>query len=172
MNIRKIQSNRLQIGKIAILILLFVAFFITETYSQTIHKNSEPTQFLQRTSKILDILRIGNESGTEIDKPKQESKTKSKVQTDSTKKENRIEIRESTNNEFILVLELKNPDQRIKVTIWNMLGKKVIDDYEGPYKNLDERHVIKNTVFLPKGVYLCNVQGQDFRLDAKFIVVR
>lgn len=117
-------------------------------------------------------------SGTFIDNNKDTRGTKfllsqsKRISADSTDNQNKIDIWENTNGEIVFRLKLKEKDQRIKITIWNMLGKAVIDDFEGNYKDLETEHVIKNSNTLNRGAYLIRVQGEKSKIDAKFIKSR
>lgn len=90
---------------------------------------------------------------------------------DSSKKDNRVEIRESENgDEFYVVLDLTDYNQHVKISVYNMLAKKILDVFDGtPVK--DERYKI-DTTNLPNGIYICVVQGNSIRLAQKFIVSR
>ena len=74
---------------------------------------------------------------------------------------------------YYAFLELKEDDydNRITIAIFNLLGKKVMEVYEGyPTKNSNIYEI--QAASLPNGVYLCVAYGKEFRLDAKFIVSR
>ncbi len=92
--------------------------------------------------------------------------------SDSTESPNTIKVWENATGDILITLKLKDRDQRIKITVWNMLGKIVIEDYEGGFKDLDNEHIIKESNFLNRGAYLIRVQGEKCRLDAKFIKSR
>lgn len=176
---------RSRMWKFTTIISAFVLMMLTSTvfvYAQKSQKPQKHTipqpillELLTQRNKIPESIlnNSDNNRGTDFDKSKYGgvSRRTRRVESDTLKKD-RIQIREGSNGDYILVLDLKDPNQRIRISIWNMLGKKVLDDYNGPFKNLEEYHIIKNTGYLSKGVYLCIVQGDNVRLDAKFIVSR
>ncbi len=73
---------------------------------------------------------------------------------------------------YYLLLELEDYEQRIQIAAYNLLGKKVLDIYNGiPINDPDYRYDIM-TNNLPNGVYICFVFGKNFRLQEKFVVSR
>ena len=96
------------------------------------------------------------------------------VVNDTTKKENKIvSLDERFNGDgYLLYLELEDYEHTIQIAAYNLLGKKVLDIYNGnPYKDAKLPYDIP-TVSLPNGVYICFVFGKNFRLQQKFIVSR
>ncbi len=131
---------------------------------------------VQANQTIFDNMKsILANNGTEFDKMERKvnfgKKTK-KIEADSNEAKNLVKVWENSSNDVVISLKLKEPNQRIKISVWNMLGKNVIDDFDGEYKNLESEHIIKNSNNLPKGVYLIIVQGEKVRLDSKFIISR
>jgi hypothetical protein len=95
-----------------------------------------------------------------------------KTHDDSSGNENSIQIREGGKSNFYIYLELVDYEKPIKIQVYNLLGKKVLDVYDGmPYKDKDSSYVIYEDK-LQNGVYMCVVQGNNFRLLEKFIVSR
>jgi len=108
---------------------------------------------------------------------KQESQeTKKKVQSvlsDST--ENTIEVNYSPIGEPIeLVVTVKEKDKKINITIYNLIGNKVSDVFNAvPGANRIEIDNFKKEVEkLSNGVYICVLQGHNYRLMKKFTVSR
>ncbi len=95
-----------------------------------------------------------------------------KTLKDTTK--NRIkELREREDNEgYMLFLEIEDCNSQIKIVVYNMLGKKVLDVYDGYPNNEPDYYYDIPTGELPDGIYLCVVQGKGFQLPEKFIVSR
>ena len=97
-------------------------------------------------------------------------KTKSKeVQSDTTLQGNSIKVWENSTGEVLMALNLKDTNQYIEITVWNMLGKIVLYDYKGKYSDLEKEHVINNSSSLARGAYLVRMTGNKSKLDAKFI---
>lgn len=98
-----------------------------------------------------------------------------RIESDST--ENSIEF--SYNSTYDpepvkLVVKVKDKDKRITITIYNMLANKVSDVYSGiPGTNELEIENFKEKISsLANGVYICVLQGNNFREKEKFIISR
>jgi len=73
-----------------------------------------------------------------------------------------------------LTVTVKEKDKKINITIFNLIGNKVSDVYNAvPGSNEIEIDSFKKEVDkLSNGVYICVLQGQDYRLMRKFTVSR
>lgn len=138
-------------------------------------EDSEEYEFPKRQRTVMEIL-FGityMESGTEIAKSKEKdgvAKKELKVLKDTVETGNKLEIRQDEAGEiFYVYLTLKNPEQRVEVGVFNMLGKQVMEIFSGDYKSFSNPYVLDST-FLPNGLFLCVAQGKNFRLAEKFIV--
>lgn len=80
-----------------------------------------------------------------------------------------LKLWENTNGDVLITLKLKNKEQNIKISIWNMLGKSILNDFEGKYTDLDENHLINNSSLLSRGAYILRIQGDKLKIDLKFI---
>lgn len=89
------------------------------------------------------------------------------VGTDTAKRENRIVFARASADVFTVKIELMNDEQNLDVGIYNMLGKKVLDVYKG-YASRGPHEYTTAIQDLPEGVYICIVQGSDFRKAEKF----
>ncbi|ROL56438.1 hypothetical protein D9V84_08395 [Bacteroidetes/Chlorobi group bacterium Naka2016] len=96
-----------------------------------------------------------------------------KIENDTTTKGNRIiSIRETEKGDKIAIyLQVENMDQRIKIFVYNLLGKKVLDIYEGKPKDPSQPYEF-STNELPKGIFLLVVIGDNFRLREKLIITK
>lgn len=96
-----------------------------------------------------------------------------KVENDTSTKGNRIiSIRETEKGDKMAIyLQVENMDQRIKIIVYNLLGKKVLDIYEGKPKDPTQPYEF-STSELPKGIFLLVVIGENFRLREKLIVTK
>lgn len=61
--------------------------------------------------------------------------------------------------------------QEITITVYNMLGKEVLDVFKGTSSSRLEE-VYTATFNLPNGIYICVLQGKNFRDSEKFIISR
>lgn len=96
-----------------------------------------------------------------------------KVENDTSSKGNRIiSIRETEKGDKIAIyLQIENMDQRIKIIVYNLLGKKVLDIYDGKPKDSSQPYEF-STGDLPKGIFLLVVIGDNFRLREKLIITK
>ncbi len=93
--------------------------------------------------------------------------TRVNVGADTAKRENRIVFARASADVFTARIELMNDEQNLDVGIYNMLGKKVLDVYKG-YAGRGPHEYTAAIQDLPEGVYICIVQGSDFRKAEKF----
>ncbi|GAB1431130.1 hypothetical protein MASR2M18_19650 [Ignavibacteria bacterium] len=73
---------------------------------------------------------------------------------------------------FRLLLDLGEDQHNISINAFNLLGKKVTEIYQGPEKAGRGKDYTFNVGGLPNGIYICVVQGDNFRLAEKFIISR
>ncbi len=90
---------------------------------------------------------------------------------DSTRRDNRIVQARAHNDVFHAKIELINDEPSLDVGIYNMLGKKVHDVYRGSAGRGSSEYSAPVSD-LPEGVYICVVQGADFRRAEKFYLSR
>ncbi len=168
----------LYFGFLLILILLSLdtLFAINQQNQATIRQANT----IKNTNTVSPIIKSAYDqtNGTFIDNNKETKELKyiisknKRIISDSLEIQNKLDIWENSFGEIIIRLKLKEKDQRIKITIWNMLGKAVVEDFEGNYKDLNSEHTIKNSNSLNRGAYLIRVQGEKSKIDAKFIKSR
>lgn len=165
-------------SSIAILLIMLLIMSFSTGFSQG---NQTHMMYFPGISKFHSSLingQIADKSnhGTKIAR-NEDKRLIEKTLDDTTSKENRvISLVEVRNQDlFLLKLKLKDYDQRIAISVYNMLGKEVLSKHEVfdgyPYKDSEFAYEI-NASTLPNGIYLCVVQGGNFRLAAKFIVSR
>ncbi len=61
--------------------------------------------------------------------------------------------------------------QEITITVYNMLGKEVLVVYKGTSSS-QQKEEYSATFNLPNGIYICVLQGKNFRDSEKFIISR
>ena len=91
----------------------------------------------------------------------------------SLSKSNRIiSIREvDKGDKMAIFLQVENKEQRIKIWIYNLLGKKVLEVYDGKPKDPTQPYEF-STNELPKGIFLLVVYGDNFRLREKLVITK
>ncbi len=131
-----------------------------------------PKGFFDIVFNLNEILHGTKIADKDKDSGNKDPKVTSKVEQDTNRKENRIRSIRESGDRILLYVELEDYDQRITVSVFNLLGKKVLDVFDGyPNKDPDIPYeIIKSS--LPKGVYLLIVLGKNFKLRDKFIVSR
>ena len=174
--IYKIITNLLR-AKFAAILILIIILSSNIIISQEKPKKhisvptSNPSKYLEKSSAYS-----GSKSGdgTIIDnKQKKGSAFDSlKAKPDSVKKENRIVSIEEDGEVLVVKLELEDYEHEIKISIYNMLGKKVVDVYKGmPVKELLYPYEF-SYANLPNGVFICMLNVKDHTKTKKFIVSR
>jgi len=155
-------------------ILVFNSHEIAAQYSYykylSVEKEKTPKTFVELLFKVKQTPKKDAKNR----KSAGAKKKNAKVNSDTTKQKNRIESIRDGGDIFYLYLELEDHDAPIKVTVYNMLGKRVRDVYQGyPKPNGVPYEIsIVGPPSLPNGVYLCVVVGKNFRLREKFVVAR
>lgn len=61
--------------------------------------------------------------------------------------------------------------QEISITVYNMLGKEVLDVYKGTSSS-SQKEIFSKPFNLPNGIYICVLQGKNFKDSEKFIISR
>jgi len=83
-----------------------------------------------------------------------------------------ISIRETEKGDKMAIyLQVENMDQQIKLIVYNLLGKKVLEIYEGKPKEPSQPYEFSINE-LPKGIFLLVVIGENFRLREKLIITK
>ena len=76
----------------------------------------------------------------------------------------------SSEDKFVVKVNLKDKDSEIRLSVFNILGKEVFEIHNGKPINGNEYEFLSSN--LPNGIYLCILTGRNFRDAAKFIVSR
>lgn len=93
-------------------------------------------------------------------------------QSDTSNANNRIDRIWSPNNfDYHIKIKLENYDQQINLSVYNMLGKKVEEVHDGVAMSEDFEYIVKSAS-IPNGIYICILQGNNFKDAEKFIVSR
>lgn len=97
------------------------------------------------------------------------AKTTGKVNAgnDSTGRDNRILFARASGDVFTSRIELATEEPLIEIGIYNMLGKRVMDVYKGA-SGRGQQEFTQSLAELPDGVYICILQGDNFRKAEKF----
>lgn len=101
----------------------------------------------------------------------QKSQQRVLVGNDSLRKENRFLFVRAASEVLTVRVELARDEAQVEIGVYNMLGKKIMDVHRGG----SGRGVHEYTTAiqdLPEGVYVCVMQGADFRKAEKFYLSR
>lgn len=101
--------------------------------------------------------------GTDIAEKKNES--------DTLQRGNFIAKLYGNNEIYNVQLQLDDDSANIKLVVFNMLGNLVKKIYEGKANDSSFEYVFDVST-LPNGIYLCILEGQNFRDAKKFIISR
>lgn len=92
---------------------------------------------------------------------------KSTAGADTSARDNRIVFARTASDVFTSRIELMGDEPLIEVGIYNMLGKRVMDVYKGA-SGRGQHEYSQSVSELPDGVYICILQGDNFRKAEKF----
>jgi hypothetical protein len=167
----------LPVISIAFIVLFFCITFVCNAHTQIIAEDFDypmlykfSTNFTNSAFKNYLIYH-----GTEIvQAEKKKSNVQKIIEDDTTKPNNKLTIRDSQDGETALIcLSLDNYNVNVKIVVFNLLGKKVMDVWNG--QAIDEpcpsEYAIQKSR-LSNGMYLVVAQSANFRLVGKFIVSR
>jgi len=97
--------------------------------------------------------------------------SKLNVGADTSRKDNKFIFARAASDVFTTRVELAEDQGSVDIGIYNMLGKKVMDVYKG-YASRGQHDYTQPIPDLPEGVYICIMQGSDFRKAEKFFFSR
>lgn len=92
--------------------------------------------------------------------------------TDTTKRDPQFRITVDANGERATIkTDFPEEKESVEIAVYNLLAKKVLDvDKHSIGTNREEISFPVSS--LPRGMYICVIQGRDFRLAQKFVIVR
>lgn len=157
--------------KITKILLLFVSISIIGTATSLSQvKKTHHTTFRYQDFNISNFIPAKASAGTNFDIP---SNTKKKIvqhnKVDIDSVDYTLKVWESSSGDVVMTLKLKDKNQNVKISVWNMLGKSILDDFDGNFKDLEEKHTIRNSNFLGRGAYILRIQSDKLKIDSKFI---
>ncbi len=128
-------------------------------------KNSQAKLAASYSKKIMTggMFSPGKDSLTGISR---------KAAIDTSRNNRIIGIREHSGGIYQLELDVSDNQQNLSIGIYNLLGKRVIDVHQGSEFAGRSKMFDINVQGIPNGIYMCIVQGDNFRLAEKFYVSR
>lgn len=95
-----------------------------------------------------------------------------KPKVDSARASKILAIR-GRNDDYEVSVELAQDQSRLDCGAYNLFGKRVMDIYvTQSYEKAGRKTFTFNTAGIPNGMYLCVVQGNNFRIAEKFQISR
>ncbi len=95
------------------------------------------------------------------------------IAADTSERKDRIISLNQVGDVHILKVELSDYNSEINIMVYNLIGKKVMDVYKGIPKSTSPDYPYEIQSWrLPNGIYLCTLQGKNFRKTEKFVVAR
>ena len=117
------------------------------------------------------VTALGTGSAEPKDGSVAETGAKTSVTRDTIPTESRITSARATSDVFTAQISIAADQPRIEIGIYNRLGKKMADVYTGPAGRGEHEYTTPISE-LPEGVYVCILQGGNFRRAAKFYLSR
>lgn len=96
---------------------------------------------------------------------------KTQVREVDTVRTSRIVFVRSSSDVFNARIDLVLDETTLDLGIYNMLGKKVMDVYHGSERKGEHDYSLSISE-LPEGVYICIMQGSNYRRAEKFYISR
>ncbi len=147
-------------------LLLYPVMLLSQIQEQTTSANPGTRNYRVLLSEL-------NNAGIRIAlKKHKDSLEPESVDQDTSNGENRITNIYNLSEDYKVKIKVEIYDSPVKLFVFNMLAKKVLDIYEGQPIKDPEHEYIFNSSSLPNGMYLCILQGKNFRHARKFIVSR
>ena len=163
------QPYRIIVRTLCCVALLVAA--TTSTYADNARKASPrkttPVASSPISTAVSTTMRALGAVRTQQQKPQQ----RVLVGNDSLRKENRFLFVRAASEVLTVRIELARDESQVEIGVYNMLGKKIMDVHRGA----SGRGVHEYTTAiqdLPEGVYVCVMQGADFRKAEKFYLSR
>ncbi len=151
-----------------IIILFSITIGTINLFTQPIKSNK--SFLIDNNYNSKPVFTIKSTDGTNIDNSIFTNKKfvkQTKVELDSV--DYTLKVWENTGGDVIMTLKLRDKNQNVKISVWNMLGKSILDDFDGNYKDLEDNHTIKNSYQLSRGAYVLRIQSDKLKIDSKFI---
>ncbi len=160
------------------LILLSIGIlFITIINLGAQHRSPDNVFFYRNSLALIDTKSIASSQGSDgtliANSPSRAKNSKLlRTDADSNKKENRIaKVWRGMQEQYHIKVDVKDNEPYIRLSVYNMLGKEVLLIYSDKPKPKDVEYTFSGSE-LPNGVYICVLQGKNFRDAEKFIVSR
>ncbi len=164
------------ISLVVALYLLLSAAIHSQPKSQHFLYNQPPEQPKSIFEIIFNLSELNNSSKIGQNGKTEQSYIARKIlqEKDTTQKSNRISGVWLEKDNLNVIVSLTDTEQKINISVYNLLGKKVLEIYDGlPQGTPNDAWLYsKSAAGLPNGVYLCVVLGKSFRLREKFYVSR
>lgn len=106
-----------------------------------------------------------------VAKAAQMAESSRRIADTTRSRDSRLSIVTDVTSERGLVQLQMSDTQPVEVAAYNILGKKVMDIYNGEARN-GSNNIPFDLQTLSRGMYICVVRGKNFKLAEKFLVIR
>jgi len=160
---------RIAIYAITCLVLLVATttMALADNARKATTKKTTPVASSPISSAVSTTMRALGSVRTQQQRPQQ----RILVGNDTVRKENRFLFVRAASEVLTVRIELARDESQVEIGVYNMLGKKIMDVHRGA----TARGIHEYTTAiqdLPEGVYVCVMQGADFRKAEKFYLSR
>jgi len=159
------------------LVLLTAALavaMVPSVYAENDKRTASP-RITTKSSTLSPMTRAVNSALRTLTSRKAASDVRSQAKTangrDSAIAAPRIISTRVASEVFIARIEMVSDEPLVDIAIFNMLGKRVMDVYRGSSARGIHEHT-QSVSDLPEGVYMCVMQGTNFRKAEKFFFSR
>lgn len=147
--------------------IILIFFFPICLYALQIDNPNPPSENFTSLQDIISGIQIASNN----DEVMLEVNIQA-VEADTLHNNNKIsKIWSSKAGQYTVELELSDYSVDIRLSVFNMLGKEVMEIHDGPAKSRGLPYTFE-PVTLPNGIYICVLQGHNFKDGEKFIVSR
>lgn len=164
----KLKKTKISLNLKTLLLLVGLVFVFSNPIISAKNLNGKRDNFEIRNF-VFPILEF-NQFDLSENRTQEGIKKKIYVNNDTASQNKILKVYSANNSdEFTVEIELKEEDIPIKIFIFNMLAKKVKPVHDGTPKG---KEYYFDAGDLPNGVYLCILQGANFKHAKKFIISR
>ena len=139
-------------------------------------RKAVPTSAIRYSTPTIGAMEVimtalGTQTASQNNGSVSENGAKTSVTRDTVPTDSRITSARATSDVFTAQVAIASDQPRIEIGIYNMLGKKMADVYTGTASRGEHEYTTPISE-LPEGVYVCILQGGNFRRAAKFYLSR
>lgn len=159
---------------LALLTVALVVATVPSVHAENDKRSSSP-KITTRSSSLSPMTRAVSTALRTLTSRKAAADDRSQVKVasgrDSAVSAPRIISTRVASEVFTARIEMASDEPLVDIAIFNMLGKRVMEVYKGSSSRGVHEHT-QSVSDLPEGVYMCVLQGSNFRKAEKFFFSR